>query len=297
MSNPLSKRPTGQVSGYNNSSSSYTPLSQTSFAAPYGLQLRQTINSGTTSVTIPAGITWVYVILAGGGGGSSSGNAGGAGAGGIAWGWTLANPTCIVGAAGSGNASDGGYTRYGNIIAGGGAGCAGNNGSRNAAGLGGSGSGSTNNAGSGNGGSGVTNYWGIPAGLGTAVLPRIGGTGSGSGGGGSNLSGVGAAGGNGISGGGGGVGTTGGGAGGNGLVGGGGGFRSASGNYGDGGNGINILTGAATTGVAGTATRAGGGGGIAGNASGSTGGLGGGGAGTPASGSSSGGAGILYIFY
>ena len=117
MSNPLSKRPTGQVSGWNNSSSSYTALAQTSFNLPYGLQLRQTITS-SGAVTIPAGIPFVYVIMTGGGGGSNTTGTGGGG-GGVSWGWTLANSICIVGAGGAA-ITIGGYTRYGHIIAGGG---------------------------------------------------------------------------------------------------------------------------------------------------------------------------------
>ena len=102
---------------------SYTPFANTHFILPYGLRLQQTKNAGDTSVTIPAGITFVYAIAVGGGGGSTgnaSGSSGG-GAGGIAWGWTLVTSSCIVGAGGlnSGTAT-GGYTRYGNVIAGGG---------------------------------------------------------------------------------------------------------------------------------------------------------------------------------
>ena len=79
----------------------YTPFSQTHFILPYGLRLQQTINAGTTSVTIPAGITFVYAIAVGGGGGGST-TAGG-GAGGVAWGWTLATSSCIVGTGGTQN--------------------------------------------------------------------------------------------------------------------------------------------------------------------------------------------------
>ena len=75
-----------------------TPFANTSFILPYGLQLRQTINAGTTSVTIPSGITFVYAIAVGGGGGGNPSNGGGAG--GVAWGWTIATSSCVVGAGG-----------------------------------------------------------------------------------------------------------------------------------------------------------------------------------------------------
>ena len=50
-----------------------TPFANTSAILPYGLQLRQTINAGTTSVTIPSGVTFVYAIAVGGGGGGGGG--------------------------------------------------------------------------------------------------------------------------------------------------------------------------------------------------------------------------------
>jgi hypothetical protein len=305
MANPIRRGESGsQVSSWMPSSNTVTPLANTSFILPYGLQCQQTINAGTTSVTIPAGITWVYVILAGGGGGGGS-RAGGAG--GIAWGWTLANSTCVVGAGGLAN-NEGGYTRYGHIIAGGGA-------ALSQSELGGAGGGGGASAGS--GASGSINYWGMPP-----VGGRVGSTTgnslpgfsavSGGGAGGTSFAGATAGnGGDGISGGGGGrsenagSSTQTGGNGGNGLAGGaGGGAGLTSGTRigGNGGNGINILTGAITTGgtgTTGTGTNGvgGGGGGIAGNggnASGTTagvGGLGGGGGGGV------GGDGILYIFY
>jgi hypothetical protein len=79
--------------------------------------------TGTTAVTIPNGITFVYAVVVGGGGGGSNGTLstnGGGGAGGVAWGWTIANSSSFIGAGGV-FAAAGGYTRYGNIIAGGGA--------------------------------------------------------------------------------------------------------------------------------------------------------------------------------
>jgi hypothetical protein len=245
--------------------------------------------TGTTAVTIPAGITFVYAICVGGGGSSYESFAAG-GAGGVAWGWTIASPSSFIGAGGPN--TRGGYTRYGNIIAGGG----------------GSYSDTPNGPGGGGGYSvGTTNYWGIPAG---AAAGNAGSSGS--------ISTAGN-GGSGISGGGGGYATLSGsqtntgGNGGSGLIGGGGG--SATGTTGtriggSGGNGINILTGVATTGGTGTTgtntNGAGGGGaGIAGNgsnASGVTGGNGGlgGGAGGSAGiggGSTTGGVGLIYLFY
>ena len=56
--------------------------------APYGLTLQQTINAGTTSVTIPAGVIWVYAICVGAGGARGGAVLSGGGAGGISWGWT-----------------------------------------------------------------------------------------------------------------------------------------------------------------------------------------------------------------
>ena len=112
-----------QVNSWMPSTNTVTPSGFTSSIAPFGLQLRQTINAGTTSVTIPAGITFVYAIAVGGGGGGSSGSGGGAAsAGGVAWGWTLATSSCVVGTGGV-SAAAGGYTRYGNVIAGGGNTC------------------------------------------------------------------------------------------------------------------------------------------------------------------------------
>ena len=70
MSKPLNRGvSSGQVSDWMPSTSNYTPQPNTSQIVPYGLQLRQTINAGTTSVTIPAGINWVFAICVGGGGG------------------------------------------------------------------------------------------------------------------------------------------------------------------------------------------------------------------------------------
>ena len=270
--------------------------------------------TGAISITIPTGITWVYVICVGGGGstGASFVSSGGAGAGGIAWGWTLANSSCVVGAGGTppvypNNGNTGGYTRYGHIIAGGGAlGLSATGGS--AAGT--LGSGASGNAGSGGGSSGGTNYYATPGGAGGSGAGVAGNIGAGGGGGGGGSGTITGKGGNGISGGGGGSLNAGvsnmvAGNGGSGIIGGGGGgaaggtgITNAKG--GDGGTGINILTGAVTTGgsfaaVSGfnTYSLGGAGGGCAGNASGVNGGLGGGGGGT----SGTGGAGILYIFY
>lgn len=285
MSNPLNKRPTGQVSNWNDSS---TPLAQTSFLNPYGLTLRQTITS-SGSVTIPAGIPFVYVVMTGGGGGTFFGY-GSRGAE-VSWGWTVPQSTCIIGA---GTTGAGGYTRYGHIIA-----------------VGGRGNSPA-----------PTNYWGIPGGgaFTDSATPRDGNVGSnaasGNGATGSSER-DGSNGGNGISGGGGsaGVRSTGdvlGGNGGSGLVGGGGGNTRLSTTTGTrtGGNGGNGLGIDGTVYIGGTgssrtnaAAAGGGGAGIAGNGSNATtnaggnGGLGGGGAGASDGGTSTGGAGILYIFY
>ena len=269
--------------------------------------------TGEIAVTIPTGITFVYAITVGGGSGGF--NIGGGGAGGVAWGWTIAPSTCLIGASG-GSGSVGSATRYGNIMAGGGF---------NGLGSAGVGANSTTDAGI----SGTQNYWGIPGGGNTSMASNLGVKGqSGSGAGGGSAAftngNIGGAGGDGISGGGGGrswgpgAGTNTGGAGGNGLVGGGGGAAnntSGTRTGGTGGNGYNILTGAITTGGAGTTGTntngaGGGGGGIAGNgfaASGTTGGQGGlgGGAGggqgvtggSPVGTGGSGGAGVLYLFY
>ena len=144
-----------QVNSWMPSSNASTPNGFTSSILPYGLQLRQTINAGTTSVTIPAGITFVYAIAVGGGGGG-----GGGGAGGVAWGWTLATSSCVVGTGGTAGLA-GGYSRYGNVIAGGGnfAGSAGGG----TGVLGGAGGGGGNNN---SGGTGGTSYWGVPGGAG-----------------------------------------------------------------------------------------------------------------------------------
>jgi len=269
--------------------------------------------TGEIAVTIPAGITFVYAIVVGGGHGGV--NIGGGGAGGVAWGWTIAPSTCLIGA-GGGSGGIGAPTRYGNIMASGG----GN-------GLGGAGIGANSTSDSGS--SGVQNYWGIPGGSGGTMASNLGVKGqSGGGAGGGSAAftngNIGGAGGDGISGGGGGrswgggSGTNTGGAGGNGLVGGGGaGANNTSGTRigGAGGNGYNILTGTITTGGAGTTGTntngaGGGGGGIAGNGfaalgtNGGQGGLGGGAGGgqgvtgaSPLGTGGSGGAGILYLFY
>ena len=87
-----------QVNSWMPSTNTVTPSGFTSSIAPFGLQLQQTINAGTTSVTIPAGITFVYAIaVGGGGGGGGSGFGSGGGGGGISWGWTLATSSCVVG--------------------------------------------------------------------------------------------------------------------------------------------------------------------------------------------------------
>lgn len=286
MANPNRRGQAGSQVRTGMQSSAYTPFSQTSFVLPHGLQLQQTIQS-SGSVTIPAGITWVYVVMTGGGAGNFFGYGGGAGE--VSWGWTLSNSTCIVGAGGTGS-SDGGYTRYGHIIA-----------------KGGTATTTTARA----------NYYGIPGGAGFGDNANTAGQMGSNGGRAGSPSSNGATGfngGDGISGGGASqgsatTGTSTGGNGGSGLAGGGGGTGAVTTNTrtgGNGGNGINILTGAVTTGGTGstgtnTNGAGGGGAGIAGNgsnASGTNGGNGGsGGGGAGAGGTSTGGAGILYIFY
>jgi len=242
-----------------------------------------TVSSGSLDIPVP----WVYAIIAGaggssGGGGSPSYLAGG-GAGGIAWGWTVASPSCIVGlGAGGGSGNNSNYTRYGNIIAGGGTGYAG--------------AGFLGSAGGGSSTGGGTNYWGMPGG--TTLQP-----GAGAGGGfNTNIAGVAPSGANGISGGGGGTNytTTGnsiGGNGGSGLAGGAGGASlsatTGTRSGGSGGNGYNIATGQVTLGGGPQGNNGGGGGGIGGNAVGSTGGLGGGGGGS----GGFGGNGIIYLYW
>ena len=85
----INKRPDSSVANWSPSSNKFTPLTQQSIVAPYGLTLRQVLTS-SGSVTIPAGITFVYAIVvggggsnAGGGGGVASGAAGGPGGSGI----------------------------------------------------------------------------------------------------------------------------------------------------------------------------------------------------------------------
>lgn len=301
-----------QVSSWMPSESNFTPLAQTSYQVPHGLKLQQVIyRSGP--VSIPAGITWVYCVLAGPGSASTASTAGGAG--GVAWGWTIASNKAYVGL---GISSNGGqatqnslHTRYGHIIAGTG-------------GANGNWSPSLGGGGHGSGGTGIANYFGMPASGGgannTKALP-----GSGAGGGGpTSTSSPAGAGGDGLSGGGGGRSTFAGpgtitaGDGGNGLAGGGGGGVSGvSGGPstmigGKGGNGIGptgivYVGGNGTSGAFNGNLGAGGGGaGIAGNGgnasgnAGGAGGLGGGGAGACGQNSSAtakGGDGIIYLFY
>ena len=287
MSNTF-KKPNSQVSTWHPSTNEITPTQNQSIFAPNGLTLRQTITS-SGSVTIPAGVTWVYVIMAGAGRGGFFGYGGRGGE--VSWGWTLAQSTCIIGA---GTTGIGGYTRYGHIIAKGGA-----------------------------EGTPPPNYYGMPAGqnFGDMSTTENGGVGANAGQGSGITSGNNADGGNGgdgISGGGGGNGnrSTGnvfGGNGGSGLVGGGGaGTRNSTTTDtrtgGNGGNGIGVdgtvYTGGTGSSQVNAGAAGGGGAGIAGNgtnASGNTagaGGLGGGGGGSTQGGSNAaGGAGILYIYY
>ena len=77
-------------------------------SAPVGLTLQQTITS-SGSVTIPAGINYVYALLIGGGGGgagapNNTSAGGGGGGGGVTYGWATAATTCTIGAGGAGGA-------------------------------------------------------------------------------------------------------------------------------------------------------------------------------------------------
>lgn len=290
----------GQVSDWADVNDGFTPIYNSHFNIPHGLYLRKAdgtvartpaegqITSSSTVITIPPGIEWVYVIMAGAGGAEYFSYGGMPGE--VAWGWTLAQNTCIIGA---GGAVAGGFTRYGHIMA-----------------RGGVSSSPT----------GATNFYGMPGGQGFGDNnPANGVIGINAGGGGGTVTtgnnlqgGLGA---DGISGGRGGranssTGTSTGGNGGSGLVGGGGGLgggtTTGTRTGGNGGNGLGIDGTVYTGGTGASQTNAnggaGGGAGIAGNgsnasgANGGAGGLGGGGAGAGGN-NLSGGAGILYIFY
>ena len=119
MANPVRRGQAGAAVSTTIRGDNFTPQSNTSWILPYGLRLQQTISTTTSSVSIPTGITWVYAIVVGGGAGGTTLASGGAG--GLAWGWTLANTSCTVGTAGSGG-NAGNPSRYGHIIAGGGGG-------------------------------------------------------------------------------------------------------------------------------------------------------------------------------
>ena len=159
-----------QVSSWFPSTNKSTPNGFTSSILPYGLQLRQTISSGT-SVTIPSGINFVYAILAGAGGGNF-GSSGGGGAGGITWGWTFADTSCVIGA-GVINAP-GGYTRYGHLLAGGGGmGVATTGATSLQVATCGGGGGGTNQTG-GAAGAGAINFWGMGNGVTVSTAFQIG---------------------------------------------------------------------------------------------------------------------------
>lgn len=286
MANPIKRgQAGGQVSDFGSSQSAAAFVS---LITPYGLKLQQVITS-TGSVTIPADINFVYAICVGGGG-SGIFNAYGGGAGGITWGWTIADNSCIIGAGGpAGFGTAGGYTKYGHLMAGGGGG---NDGGF----LGGA---------SGFGRTPSTNYWGVQyyggsTGSSTSTITQP------------------TSGSNGVSGGGGGyIGASGtgrvrSGSGGSGLAGGGGSGIYTSINSsiggGNGGNGFNIQTGQITLGgvggMLGSQGSGGGGGGTAGDGSspgsgttGGNGGLGGGGGGGGINSGGAGGNGILYLYY
>jgi len=87
------------------------------------LTLRQTITS-TGAVTLPVGVMQVYAVVIGGGGGggtaTATGCGGGGGAGGVSAGWVFPAAYAIIGAGGNAGAN-GGVSKYGAQIAGGGA--------------------------------------------------------------------------------------------------------------------------------------------------------------------------------
>lgn len=291
MASPIRRGQVGtQVSDLTPNSNSSTPTQQTSFFVPYGLTLRQTITS-SGSVSIPSGITWVYVVMTGAGGGGSAGGGGGGGA--LSWGWTLASNTCIIGTSSAG--IDGGFTRYGHIIAGGGG--RGGNSSVPTIGAAGGGGQDTQNAGS----NGVAGFYGQPAGSSSQIRATIDNyIGGGAPGGAAQYPGW--DGGSGVIGGGGSGGHPTSGNGGSGVIGGGGG-RGVQTNStgGNGGSGMSLYgefySGGLANGREGGSGAGFAGAGTNGIANGAPGGLGGGGGGAGTASASLGGNGILYIFY
>lgn len=303
------------ISGVNPSAYNITGVI-TSIGLGYGWGTSFTINSTATGTYVSGGtvtsgvlptppVPFVYAVVVGGGGamGSYAGVQGAGGGGGVTWGWTQASQTCVVGY--GGNVSNGGLTRYGNLMAGGG-GCAGyGTGAPGTSGAGGAFLGGAGCYTFGNGWSSSNNYWGIPGsnyisqgGISSTTANVMGGNG-----------------GDGISGGGGGmsygastlVGNVGG-KGGNGMTGGGGGTANnstISNTPAYGGNGYSLLTNSVSYGGAPFSIYGGGGGGTVsagGNATASlsgAGGIGGGGGGSSQNGSQRnvGGQGAIHLYW
>lgn len=165
---------------YNPKTESYGTPYVNMISSKYGITYRQlSTTAGSGTFTIPSGINFVYAIVVGGGGAggyttSSTGGAAGGGAGGYAEGWIHVPSNnlipYVVGAGGPTGANfgqNGGYSRCGHLIAGGGGGGAGGTG--NALGssgiLGGAGGGSI---GATAGAAGSTNMFGQ---TGQAAIP------------------------------------------------------------------------------------------------------------------------------
>ena len=99
-----------------------------STVAPRDLTLQQTITSGTT-VTIPAGINWVWAVCVSGGWGGQAGftavtgGKAGGGPGVMISGWVPASSTCVIGPGGTGGTTSsalgnpGGATIYSTLVA------------------------------------------------------------------------------------------------------------------------------------------------------------------------------------
>lgn len=78
------------------------------FAIPPNVSLQQTITTTTTSLTYPAGVSAVFVVLISAGKDGAAGTSGAAGT--IVSGWTNPKTSCTIGTAG-------GNTQYGGMIA------------------------------------------------------------------------------------------------------------------------------------------------------------------------------------
>lgn len=84
-------------------------------SVPSNVTLKQTITTSQTSLTYPAGITAVWVIVVGGG--QAGTGVGGGQAGNAVSGWTVPSAKCTVGAGGTGTGGLGGYSLYGTVFA------------------------------------------------------------------------------------------------------------------------------------------------------------------------------------